>query len=64
MKLVEVPIEQAVDGEEYLTKMKHGWISGAWDSKEKTCNGYYWRDMSWYVDKLYKVIDADGRDVS
>lgn len=64
MKLIEVPIEEAVIGEVYLTQMKHGWISGEWDSEDKVCRGYYWRDMEWYPYKLYKVIDDDEKDVT
>lgn len=55
MKLIEVPIEEAVDGENYLTEMKHGWISGDWCAEDKCCYGYYWQDMSWYPHKLYKI---------
>lgn len=57
MKLVEVPFEEAVTGEEYLTKMKHGWISGQWDAEDRTCGKYYWRDMEWWPEKLYRIIE-------
>jgi hypothetical protein len=56
MKLEEVPFEEAIDGEEYLTEMKHGWISGQWDLERKTCCGYYWRDIEWYPHTLYKIV--------
>lgn len=59
MKLVKVPFEEAIDGEEYLTEMKHGWISGQWDSEGKTCAGYYWRDMEWYPNALYRIVEGD-----
>lgn len=57
MKLVEVLIEQAVDGEKYITKMKHGWIEGYWDAEDGTCHGYYWQDMEWYPEKLYEIVE-------
>lgn len=59
MKLVRVPFEDAIEGEEYLTEMKHGWISGYWDPKTETCNGYYWRDMEWYPHALYTVVEDE-----
>lgn len=59
MKLVEVPIVEAVDGEKYLTKMKHGWIEGYFNSDDMTCEAYYWRDMSWYPEKLYRIVEKE-----
>ena len=58
MKLVHVPFEEAIEGEEYLTEMKHGWISGQWDPEDKVCREYYWRDMEWYPHALYKIVDG------
>lgn len=55
MRLVHVPFEEAVTGDMYLTKMKHGWIYGEWDAEDKVCRGYYWRDMEWYPHALYKI---------
>lgn len=54
MKLIHVPFEDAVVGEKYLTKMKHGWISGYYDG-DCQCHGYYWHDMEWYAEELYKI---------
>lgn len=59
MKLIKVPFEEAIEGEEYLTEMKHGWISGQWDPEDKVCRGYYWRDMEWYPHALYKIVGDD-----
>ncbi len=56
MKLVRVPFEDAIEGEEYLTEMKHGWISGYWDPTSETCSGYYWRFDEWYPHALYTVV--------
>lgn len=55
MKLILVPFDEAVDGERYITKMKHGWIEGYWNKDEETCHGYYWRSMEWYPIALYKL---------
>lgn len=55
--LVRVPFDEAVDGEKYLTEMKHGWISGFWDKKTETCSGYYWQDMEWYPSSLWRWED-------
>jgi hypothetical protein len=64
MKLIHVPFEEAIDGERYLTKMKHGWIEGYWNPEDKTCHGYYWHDMEWYPHDLYKIrrMVEDKRD--
>lgn len=59
MKLIHVPFEEAVDGEKYLTKMKHGWIQGYYDAESKVCHGYYWQDMEWYPHKLYKIVEEE-----
>lgn len=57
MKLIEIPFDEAADGERYITKMKHGWIEGFWNESDKTCYGYYWRDMTWFPDALYKIVE-------
>ena len=62
MKLIKVPIEEAVDGEEYLTEMKHGWISGAWIAEEEICMGYYWHDLEWAPYALYRMV-KENEDV-
>lgn len=60
MKLVLIPFEDAVVGERYLTKMKHGWIEGYWDGEDKTCHGYYWHDMEWFPYELYRIEKENG----
>jgi hypothetical protein len=55
LRLVPVPFDQAVDGETYLTRMKHGWIEGNWDEKSRTCSAYYYRDIEWYPEELYRI---------
>jgi hypothetical protein len=57
--LTYIPFEDAIDGDKYITKMKHGYIEGYWDSATRTCSGYYWRDMEWYPTALYKVDQSD-----
>ena len=57
--LKPIPFEEAVNGQKYLTKMKHGWIEGTWDAKEGTCTGYYWRDICWYPHELYEIVDDE-----
>lgn len=58
MKFRKVEKEDVVDGEEYLTSMKHGMISGIWDADEGVCRGYYWQDLEWYPYEFY-VIESD-----
>jgi hypothetical protein len=48
-------IEDARDGYEYITEMKHGIISGTFDAKEQQCDGYYWQSMSWFPDKVMEI---------
>ena len=55
MKLVYVAEEDRVDGENYLTKMKHGIISGRWNAKEEVCVGYYWQNLEWFPYTTYLV---------
>jgi len=35
------------DGQEVLTTMKHGIISGIWSAQDRVCRGYYWTDLEW-----------------
>lgn len=58
-KLVEISAKDAVDGESYITKMKHGFIEGYWNKEEGTCHGYYWSDIEWFPYALYKMIEED-----
>lgn len=53
--LIQIPFEQAVTGERYITRMKHGWIEGYWDAESQSCQGYYWRDIEWWPYELYKI---------
>lgn len=41
--------EQPEEGQEVLTKMKHGVISGYYCVEDQTCSKYYWRELEWYV---------------
>jgi len=62
IKLVHVPFEEAVDGELYITEMKHGWIQGYWDAEDKSCRKYYWRDMEWWPEALYRIVENGDID--
>ena len=55
MELIEVTKDQLVDGKEYLTLMKHGWLSGDWDAEEENFGGYYWRDMEWCGTRFFEM---------
>ena len=56
--LVEVLEADATTGVEYLSLMKHGWISGQWDADDKTLSGYYWQDMEWWPHRLFQLPKA------
>lgn len=56
MKLIHIPFEEAKTGELYLTKTKHGWIEGYWDGSN-TCHKYYFRDMEWFPEALYRIVE-------
>lgn len=43
------------EGQECLTQMKHGLISGCYDFEKKTFHGYYWHDMEWFAAKWVPV---------
>ena len=55
LALVEVPASEAVTGVEYLSLMKHGWMSGQWDADDETLSGYYWQDMEWWPHRLFQL---------
>lgn len=45
---IQMKDKEPVDGQTCLTKMKHGFISGTYNAKDKTFRGYYWHDLEWY----------------
>lgn len=53
--LIYVPFEEAIDGEKYITKTKHGWIEGIWDAESESCSGYYWQDIEWCPQSLWRL---------
>lgn len=54
--LDEVDVE-LIDGEEYLTEMKHGYLSGTWDAKERIFRGYYWNDLEWWAYRYVPISE-------
>lgn len=50
------PVEEAKDGYNYITEMKHGIISGGFDARDGTCGGYYWQSLNWFP---YKIMETD-----
>lgn len=40
--------EKPEDGQDCITKMKHGVIQGWWDEEEKVFRRYYWNELEWY----------------
>jgi len=44
------------DGQDCITTMKHGVISGCYNANEKTFSGYYWGDLEW---SAYKWIPTE-----
>lgn len=51
--------ENLEDGDDILTDMKHGIISGRWDKENRCCKGYYWQDMSWYAEGFILMTDLE-----
>lgn len=60
--LAYIPFEEAVTGELYLTKMKHGWIEGCWHAEDKVCHGYYWHDMEWGEPLCLMIVEEESND--
>lgn len=44
---IDIREHKPSEDEEVLTLMKHGCISGYYDTKEDEFQGYYWHDMRW-----------------
>lgn len=61
-RLVYVAFDEAADGAFYITEMKHGWIEGQYDALRGTCSGYYWTDIEWYPEALYRIEDEIAHD--
>lgn len=60
MKWRKFEDEKPEDGQECLTKMKHGLISGSYDAEEQAFTGYYWREMEWWATHWVPIEEADG----
>lgn len=53
------------DGQECLTTMKHGTISGIYNASEDAFFGYYWHDMEWSAYKWVPIEDlAEHEDAA
>lgn len=62
MKLVLVEEDDRIDGEMYLTSMKHGWLEGQWSRVDGVCRGYYWTDMEWFPYSTYRMEQYEEVD--
>lgn len=51
MRWRNIDDEKPNDGQECLTEMKHGFISGQYCAADRTFGGYYWRAMEWYASR-------------
>jgi len=47
VKWIKMDDQKPKDGQECLTTMKHGIISGIYNAQENEFFGYYWRDIQW-----------------
>lgn len=50
--------EQPQDGQECLTDMKHGIISGFYNEQDKDFHGYYFTDLSWYAQRWVPIEEV------
>ena len=53
--------EQPIDGQDCLTKMKHGIIQGQYCKEDKTFNAYYWRSMEWYASEWIPIEEINEK---
>jgi hypothetical protein len=44
---IDMKSREPKDGQDCITRMKHGIIQGTWDAEERNFGRYYWRDMEW-----------------
>lgn len=51
--------ERPEDGQECLTKMKHGIIQGHYDASDGTFTGYYWSDIEWWAKAWMPIEEAE-----
>jgi hypothetical protein len=61
MNWIETDKQKPADGQECITRMKHGFISGQYCEEDNTFCGYYWRDMEWWAQQWMPIewMDAD-----
>lgn len=51
--------EKPEDGQNCLTKMKHGLIQGYYDAADNDFSGYYWRDMYWWAEAWVPIEEVE-----
>jgi hypothetical protein len=51
--------EKPYDGQECLTKMKHGIIEGRYEADEKCFYGYYWQEMEWWATHWVPIEEVE-----
>ena len=51
--------ERPADGQECLTLMKHGLISGFFDAGEAEFSGYYFNDLNWIAKYWVPIEEID-----
>lgn len=51
--------EKPIDGQDCLTKMKHGILQGQYSAKYDLFEGYYWTDMEWFAPEWVPVEEAN-----
>jgi len=55
----ELDNEKPADGQDCITKMKHGIIQGTYCEKDGAFGAYYWRYMEWYASAWAPIEEAE-----
>ena len=56
----DIQIEKPENGQNCLCEMKHGLISGYYETKDNTFTGYYFTDITWYASKWIPIEEAQS----
>ena len=59
MEWIRFDMKKPADGQECLTRMKHGVISGYYDAAEDWFHGYYYRDIQWFATYWVPIEDVE-----
>jgi len=59
MNWIGISKKKPKDGQQCLTKMKHGIIEGAYNAEDGVFEQYYWTDMSWHGDAWVPIEDVE-----